>query len=52
MSFKVGDKKLLKKYNKIWGKVSNIMNIEFHSEPAYGDGDKYIETKIKCMEVE
>ena len=31
MSFKVGDNKLLKKYNKIWEKISNLMNIEFHS---------------------
>ena len=23
------------------------MNIEFDSEPGYGDGDKYIKTKIK-----
>ena len=28
MSLEVGDKKLLKKYNKIWGKISNLMNIE------------------------
>ena len=27
MSFKVGDNKLLKKYNKIWEKI-NLMNIE------------------------
>ena len=47
MSFKVSDNKLLKKYNKIWGKNSNLMNIEFDSEPAYGDEDKYTETKIK-----
>ena len=47
MSFKVGDNKLLKKYNKIWEKVSNLMNIEFDSEPVYGDRDKYIKTKIK-----
>ena len=33
MSFKVSDNKLLKKYNKIWGKISNLMNIEFDSEP-------------------
>ena len=36
MSFKVGDNKLLKKYNKIWEKISNLMNIEFDSEPVYG----------------
>ena len=47
MSFKVGDNKLLKKYNKIWKKICNIMNIEFDSDPVYGDGDKYIKTKIK-----
>ena len=34
MSFKVGDNKLLKKYNKIWEKISNVMNIEFDSEPV------------------
>ena len=50
MSFKVGDNKLLKKYNKIWGKISNIMNIEFDSEPIYGHNDKYTKTKIKMYE--
>ena len=47
MSFKVNDNKLLKKYTKIWRKISNLMNIEFDSEPVYGDNDKYIKTKIK-----
>ena len=47
MSFKVSDNKLLKKYKKIWEKVSNVLNIEFDSEPVYGDVDKYIKTKIK-----
>ena len=32
------------------GKISNLMNIEFDSEPVYGDGDKYIKTKIKMYE--
>ena len=50
MSFKVNDNKLLKKYNKIWGKISNLMNIEFDREPVYGDNDKYIKTKIKTYE--
>ena len=45
MSFKVGDNKLLKKYKKIWKKISNLLNIEFDSEPVYGDNDKYIKTK-------
>ena len=50
MSFKVDDNKLLKKYNKIWEKISNLMNIEFDSEPVYGDNDKYIKTKAKMYE--
>ena len=40
MSFKVTDNKLLKKYIKIWERVSNVMNIEFNCEPVYGDNDK------------
>ena len=47
MSFKVEDSNLLKKYSKIWEKISNLMNIEFDSEPVYGDNNKYIKTKIK-----
>ena len=47
MSFKVINKKLLKSYTKIRGKVSTLMNIEFASKPVYGDNDKYIKTKIK-----
>ena len=47
MSLKVDDNKILKKYNKIWKIISNILNIEFDSEPVYGDNDKYIKTKIK-----
>ena len=50
MSFIVGDNKLLRKYNKIPEKISNLMNIEFDSEPVYGDNDKYIKTKIKMCE--
>ena len=34
MSFKVIDNKLLKKYNKIWEKVSSLMNIKFDIEPV------------------
>ena len=32
------------------GKISNIMNIEFDSEPVYDDDDKYINKKIKMYE--
>ena len=45
LSFKVDDSNLLKKYNKIWGKISNLMNILVY-KPVYGDNDKYIKTKI------
>ena len=38
-------KKLIKKYNEIWGKVKNLFKKEFNSEPVYKD--KYIKTKIK-----
>ena len=47
MSFKVNDKQLLKKYNKIWKKIEELMNIGFESKPVYEDDDKYIKTKIK-----
>ena len=29
------------------GKIGNLINIEFDSEPVYGDNNKYIKTKIK-----
>ena len=28
-------------------KVENLLKIDFHGEPVYGDNDKYINTKIK-----
>ena len=50
MSLKVEDNKLLKKYDKIWGIISDLLNIEFDSEPVYGGNDKYMQTKIKMYE--
>ena len=47
MSFIVKDKKLLKKYTKIWETIEGLMKINFESKPVYGDEDKYIKTKIK-----
>ena len=41
MSFKVNDNKLLKKYTKVWERVSSLMNTEFLKF------DKYIKTTIK-----
>ena len=50
MSFKVNDKKLLKKYNKIWNKVADLLNVHCDSDPVYGDNEKYIKTKIRTYE--
>ena len=47
MSFKASDKKLLKKYNKIWERVSNLLSTKFDCETVYGDNYKYIKTNIK-----
>ena len=33
MSFKTTDNNLLEKYTEIWKRVSNLMSIEFDSEP-------------------
>ena len=46
MSFKISDEQFLKKYYQIWKRVERLKQ-EFHSEPVYGDNDKYIKTKIK-----
>ena len=45
MTFKVIDNKLLKKYTKIWQKISNLMNVKFDCESVYVDNAKYIKTK-------
>ena len=50
MSFKIGDNKLFKKYNKISEKIGNLMNIELDSDLVYGHNDKYIKAKIKVYE--
>ena len=47
MSFNSGDKKLLEKYIQIWKTSEKLLKIKFDREPAYGDNDKYIKTKIK-----
>ena len=47
MSFKTGEKQLLKKYNQIWKRVKKLLNIKLDSKPVYGDNGKYIKTKIK-----
>ena len=47
MSFIVKDKKLLKKYSKICQAIERLMEITFESKSVYGEGVKYIKTKIK-----
>ena len=47
MSFKVINQEVLKKYTKIWEKISSLIGKEFASEPVSGDNNKYINTKIK-----
>ena len=45
MSFMDKDENVLDKYNKIWGKIKEKLNIKFHSMPVY---DKtYIKAKVR-----
>ena len=46
MSFRVDDSELFKKYCKIWRTIKDILEIEFDSEPVYGDTDFYIKAKV------
>ena len=50
MSFKISDSKLLKKYNQLWKKVKNLLNIKFDNELVYGDIDKCIKAKMKMYD--
>ena len=45
MPINATDNRLLRKYKKTWGNVSNLVGIEFDSEPVYGN--KYIKSKIR-----
>ena len=47
LSFIVKNKKLLKKYAKIWETIEKLMKINFENMPVYGGDDKYIKKKIK-----
>ena len=47
MSFIIKDKKLLKKYIKIWETIEVLMKMTFESKPIYGEDVKYIKTKIE-----
>ena len=45
MSFMIEDDRESVKYNEIWNKVKNTLNIQFHSIPVYAE--KHIKTKVK-----
>ena len=47
ISFKVSNKKLLKKYTKIWEYNISLIGKEFDRDPVCGDNDKYIKAKLK-----
>ena len=41
---------MLKKYNKIWDTIADLLDVQFDSYPVYGDNEKYIKTKIRMYE--
>ena len=43
MSFLTKNDNVLDKYNEIWNKIKNILNIKFHSMPVFDE--KYIKAK-------
>ena len=45
MTFLVKDDDVLDKYNEIWDKIKNKLNIKFHSMPVYGE--TYIKAKVR-----
>ena len=45
MSFLIEDDSILVKYNDIWNKIKNRLNMKFHSKPDYNE--KYLRTKVK-----
>ena len=45
MSFMVKDDSVLNKYNEIWDKIKEKLNIKFHSMPAYDQ--TYIKAKVR-----
>ena len=45
MSFKIKNDGVLDKYDEIWGKIKDKINIKFHSMPVYDK--KYIKAKVR-----
>ena len=50
MSFRVDDNELFKKYCKMWRTIKRLLVVDVDSEPAYGDTDSYIKTKVKMYD--
>ena len=44
MSFIIKDDNVLDKYNEIWDKIKETLNIKFHSMPVYDE--KHIKAKV------
>ena len=49
MSFVIKDDGVLDKYNEIWDKIKEKLNIKFHSMPVYDE--KCIKAKVKEFNV-
>ena len=45
MSFMIKNDDVLDKYNELWDKIKNTLNIKFHSMLVYDE--KYIKAKVK-----
>ena len=45
ITFFIKDDDVLDKYNEIWDKIKNKLNIKFHSMPVYGE--TYIKAKVR-----
>ena len=41
---------MLKKHNKIWDTIADLLDMQFNSYTVYGDNEKYIKTKIRMYE--
>ena len=47
MTFKINDKRSLKKCNRIWKKIEKLLKIESGSKPIDDDVYKYMKTIVK-----
>ena len=47
MLFKVEDDNVYIRYNQIWNKIKELLDVKFYNEPIYDDS--YIKTKVKAF---